>query len=408
MDILIEPMKFLISGTQIPPLYLMGLGFFVGIMGGFFGVGGSFLAGPALFAMGMQMNFVVGTDLAHIVGKSIVAAGRHRTLGNVDYKLGLLMVIGTIPGAEIGAQLIQLLKRLENVNLVVGIGFILVLISISTLVGWESWQSLKKLKQSTQQTKEDVSVLKHVSKRIHGYHLPPMISLPASGVEQVSDLVMVGAAPSSNFWRLLDPMWMGGLVYKILESVKIPILVVIGDPPTLSRILLCSGGAAYIDTAIKFAGHIAQCVNAKVDLFHVLPETPAMYAELSKLESDIERLLESNSDLGRNLRRQKKLLEQFGVFGDIRLRQGEVVPELLQELHGNDYDLVVTGSSPAEDIISRYLMSDVVREIVNRAMRPVLVVRTRQRLLRRFFNEVRSRLFGKVNQTSKKQITPLS
>ena len=213
------------------------------------------------------------------------------------------------------------------------------------------------------------------------------------------DLVVVGAAPSSNFWRLLDPLWMGGRVYKILESVKIPILVVIGDPPALRRILLCSGGGAYIDTAIKFAGHIAQCLKAKVDLFHVLPETPGMYAELSQLESDVERLLESNSNLGRNLRRQQMLLEQFGVFGEIRLRQGEVVPELLQELHRHNYDLVVTGSSPAEDIFSRYLMSDVVQEIVNRAMRPVLVVRTKQRLLRRFFNEVRSRLFGNAKQT---------
>src|SRR5512138_1890875 len=114
-------MAFPISGEHIDPFYLMAIGFIVGIMGGFFGVGGSFLAGPALFAMGMRMNFVVGTDLAHIVGKSIVAAGKHRTLGNVDYKLGLLMAVGTIPGAEIGAQAIQILKRLKNVDLVVGI-----------------------------------------------------------------------------------------------------------------------------------------------------------------------------------------------------------------------------------------------------------------------------------------------
>jgi hypothetical protein len=145
MDILIEPMNFVVSGTHIPPLYLMGIGFIVGILGGFFGVGGSFLAGPALFALGMQANFVVGTDLAHIVGKSIVGTGKHRTLGNVDFKLGLLMAAGTIPGAEIGAQAIQQLKRLENVNAVVGIGFILVLISISVLVGWESWRTLKSI-----------------------------------------------------------------------------------------------------------------------------------------------------------------------------------------------------------------------------------------------------------------------
>src|SRR5438445_944618 len=131
-------MIFPISGTHIDPVYLIGVGFVVGILGGFFGVGGSFLAGPALFAAGVPMNFVVGTDLSHIVGKSIVAAKKHRALGNVDLKLGGLMVIGTIAGVEAGAQLIQYLKRQANVDLAVGFSFILVLLSISTFMAWES------------------------------------------------------------------------------------------------------------------------------------------------------------------------------------------------------------------------------------------------------------------------------
>src|SRR5882672_8567491 len=138
-------MDFLISNTHINPFYLIGIGFLVGMMGGFFGVGGSFLAGPAFFAMGVPMNFVVGTDLAHIVGKSIVAAKKHRALGNVDLKLGFIMVIGTIAGVEVGAQGIEWLKRLgqANVDQVVGIAFVVVLISISAFVGWESWQTIK-------------------------------------------------------------------------------------------------------------------------------------------------------------------------------------------------------------------------------------------------------------------------
>src|SRR5579859_6506183 len=109
-------MDFPISGTHINPLVLMASGLIIGLLGGFFGVGGSFLAGPALFAFGVPMNFVVGTDLAHIVGKSIVAARKHSLLGHVDLKLGLFMVIGTIPGVETGAQGIQFLKRHANVN----------------------------------------------------------------------------------------------------------------------------------------------------------------------------------------------------------------------------------------------------------------------------------------------------
>src|SRR5712675_3416752 len=114
-------MFFPISGAHISPIYLVIVGFLIGVLGGFFGVGGSFIAGPALRAMGVDWNFAVGTDLAHIVGKSVVAAKRHRALGNVDLKLGLLMAIGTIAGSEIGAQLIQFLKRKGNVDFVVSI-----------------------------------------------------------------------------------------------------------------------------------------------------------------------------------------------------------------------------------------------------------------------------------------------
>src|SRR6478736_669727 len=109
-------MFFPISGAHISPVYLSVVGFLIGVMGGFFGVGGSFIAGPALRAAGLNWNVAVGTDLAHIVGKSVVAAKRHRALGNVDLRLGLIMAIGTIAGAEMGAQLIQALKRAGNVN----------------------------------------------------------------------------------------------------------------------------------------------------------------------------------------------------------------------------------------------------------------------------------------------------
>src|ERR1700674_3433577 len=135
-------MFFPISGAHISPIYLAIVGVLIGILGGFFGVGGSFIAGPALRAMGVDWNFAVGTDLAHIVGKSVVAAKRHRALGNVDLKLGLIMALGTIGGAECGAQFIQMLKRAGNVNLVVSIVSIAIYVSISSFMIWEAWRTL--------------------------------------------------------------------------------------------------------------------------------------------------------------------------------------------------------------------------------------------------------------------------
>src|SRR3954462_11613537 len=136
-------MFFPISNSHISPVYLVAIGFLIGVLGGFFGVGGSFIAGPALRAVGLDWNFAVGTDLAHIVGKSVVAAKRHRALGNVDLRLGLIMAVGTILRAEGGAQLIEMLKRAGNVNRVVSIVSIVIYVSISTFMILEAWRTLR-------------------------------------------------------------------------------------------------------------------------------------------------------------------------------------------------------------------------------------------------------------------------
>jgi len=224
-------MDFLISGTHISPVYLIVVGFIIGICGGFFGVGGSFLAGPALFAVGVPMNFVIGTDLAHIVGKSIVAAKKHRALGNVDIKLGLIMVIGTIAGVETGAQIIQQLKRHANVDLVVAIAFVIVLVSISAFIGWESWQTLKMRRprrkgkaRGNRGIKQDESAIAYVAKRLHRFHLPPMISLPNSGIEQIS------------LWMILTIAYIGGVFSGFLGGgagyIRMPAMVYLLGVPT--------------------------------------------------------------------------------------------------------------------------------------------------------------------------------
>ena len=114
-------MYFPIADVTVNPVLLMSVGFLVGILGGFFGVGGGFLAAPMMFWTGVPMNFVVGTDLAHMTGKSIVAARRHRALGHVDLKLGAYMIVGTILGVEIGARFIEALQKTGALDLTVGL-----------------------------------------------------------------------------------------------------------------------------------------------------------------------------------------------------------------------------------------------------------------------------------------------
>ena len=196
-------MFFPISHSYINPLYLVVVGFLIGILGGFFGVGGSFIAGPALRLMGVDWNYAVGTDLAHIVGKSIVAARQHRTLGNVDLKLGLIMAIGTIGGAEGGAQAIQALKRAGNVNTVVSWVAIVVYFSISIFMLWESQKTLRSRKGRSlnpAEPKADHSAFGPVTERIQRIRVWPMVSLPTSGIQEISLWIILLVALVGGFF----------------------------------------------------------------------------------------------------------------------------------------------------------------------------------------------------------------
>jgi len=185
------------------------------------------------------------------------------------------------------------------------------------------------------------------------------------------DLVVVGAVRKGT----RGPLWMSARAYKIIESVEPPVLVVIGNCAQLRRILVCDGGTHKADAAVQFAGEIARHLNASVDLLHVLAEPPAVYANLVRSEDDASQILQSGSTLGRCLRSQKELLEKMAVPCEVLLRHGLVLDQLLTELRRTEYDLVVAGSSPADDRLRRYIMGNVTREIVNRAELPVLVVR---------------------------------
>ena len=101
-----------IAEMQFNALILVAIGFSVGVLGGFFGVGGAWVVTPALNIFGFPMAYAIGTDLAHIFGKSIVATAKHRKMGNVDMKLGLLSIVGSVIGVEIGAQNVMWLTRL--------------------------------------------------------------------------------------------------------------------------------------------------------------------------------------------------------------------------------------------------------------------------------------------------------
>ena len=241
-------MFFPISDVFIQPLVLATIGFVVGVLGGFFGVGGGFLAGPLMIWAGVPINFVVGTDLAHMTGKSIVAARRHRALGNVDLRLGFLMIIGTIPGIELGAQFLEQLKTLGNIEHVVGYSYVFILTAIGLFTGWESLRAMR-MKRTDQLEAKGVSKVKEASAAARVLRLPPLVRLPVSGVSEVSIWVVILVGVLTGF--LAGFLGVGG------GFVRLPMLVYVLGIPTHVAVgtdlfeIIISAGYGTVSHALK-------------------------------------------------------------------------------------------------------------------------------------------------------------
>jgi uncharacterized membrane protein YfcA len=163
------------------------------------------------------------------VGKSIVAARRHRALGNIDLRLALVMVVGTILGSEMGVQAIEELKRRANINQVVGGVTIVVLTAMAGFVAWESWATIamekKRIKTpGAHRGKEDAFAFDRVAKAVQRVKLAPVLSLPHSGIESVS------------LWAILAVAFVGGLFSGFLGGgagyIRMPSMVYLLGVPT--------------------------------------------------------------------------------------------------------------------------------------------------------------------------------
>jgi nucleotide-binding universal stress UspA family protein len=185
------------------------------------------------------------------------------------------------------------------------------------------------------------------------------------------DLVIVGArwtGATGHYWR-------SEKTYEVIKAIQPPVLVAIGECKHLKRFLVCTGGKEFIEQAVQFTGEIAAALGASITLLHVMAAPPAIYVNLVQLEENVDQLLESKSELGINLLRQKRELERLAVPAEVRLRHGIVIDQVCEEAGAGDYDLIVTGTSQARGLLSHYIMGDLTRSILNRANIPVLVAR---------------------------------
>lgn len=240
-----------VAGIEFNVLLLILIGFCVGVLGGFFGVGGAWIVTPALNIFGFHMPYAIGTDLAHIFGKSIVATKKHSKMGNVDWKLGWISIVASVVGVEIGSQIIMALEKVGNVGSIVRWSYIILLLGLSAFMMYDyfvvrpSQDKPSKILSKGKEKRKKIPL----SHRLHKIKIPPMISLPTSGIESVS------------LWIILLIFFVTGVLSGFMGVgggfIRMPALVYLIGCPTAIAVgtdlmsVLFSGAYGCLTYAIK-------------------------------------------------------------------------------------------------------------------------------------------------------------
>ncbi|MEF8786681.1 MAG: sulfite exporter TauE/SafE family protein [Haloarculaceae archaeon] len=126
-------MEFLGTSPELLALFV-GFGLVVGVLFGFFGMGGSFLVTPALLMIGYPARVAVGSGMAFVFGTAVIASLKHHDLGQVDYKLGIIMITGTTIGIEAGRASVFYLESLGLAGGIISVAYVVLLGGVGFMV----------------------------------------------------------------------------------------------------------------------------------------------------------------------------------------------------------------------------------------------------------------------------------
>jgi len=242
-----------IALTSVSVLLIAGLGLLVGLLSGLFGVGGGFLMTPLLIMFGIPPTIAAASDSLQIVGASTSGTFAHWRLGNVDYKMGIFLLIGGFAGGMGGVQLIKMLRMMGNADFVIKITYVLMLGIVGAYMFAESLTALQKAKQKTAaaapaKPKKESAFVKLIKS------LPLQTNFEKSGVTHSALLVILMGA----FVGVLAAiMGVGGgflMVPVMVYMLRMPMHVVVGT--SLFQILFTcievSFLQAYVNHTVDF------------------------------------------------------------------------------------------------------------------------------------------------------------
>ena len=127
-----------IAEQPIHALIVLGIGWLIGVIIGMVGIGGGFLLTPLMIFFGIPSPVAVASVANQIVAPSVAGVLSHWKNGNVDIKMGIILLIGGVIGSSIGVLIFNVLNNMGQLDLVIKLSYFLFLSAIGTLMFFES------------------------------------------------------------------------------------------------------------------------------------------------------------------------------------------------------------------------------------------------------------------------------
>ncbi|HEY5598744.1 MAG TPA: sulfite exporter TauE/SafE family protein, partial [Kiloniellales bacterium] len=143
-----------IAEMSVNIFLLLGMGGGVGFLSGLFGVGGGFLMTPLLIFIGVPPAVAVGTEANQIVASSVSGVLAHWRRGNVDFKMGFVLLLGGFAGSTLGVGLFSFLRELGQIDLVISLSYVVFLGIIGGLMFLESLRAMRRRKAAAGQRRK--------------------------------------------------------------------------------------------------------------------------------------------------------------------------------------------------------------------------------------------------------------
>jgi uncharacterized membrane protein YfcA len=155
-----------IAEVSINIIAIFALSGVVGILSGLFGVGGGFLMTPFLIFLGVPPAYAVANEANNILATSVSGSTTHYLKNTLDYKMGLMIVVGGSIGTLIGIWTFTYFKGIGKIDIVISLAYMYILAIIGTLMLVEGLGEIDKARKKII-TKKKL----HVHYWIHGLPL---------------------------------------------------------------------------------------------------------------------------------------------------------------------------------------------------------------------------------------------